>query len=261
MDTDQKRIDKKEAFARLLNIMDDLRTKCPWDMKQTMESLRILTIEETYELSDAILSGKTDDVKEELGDLMLHLVFYARIAEETAAFTIADAINGVCEKLIARHPHIYGDVVVANEDDVKKNWEQLKLAEGKKSVLAGVPSGLPAMVKAYRMQEKTAQFGFEWAKKEDVWQKVLEEVDEFRVAEQSSSLAHQEEEFGDVLFSLINYARYAGINPETALEKVNRKFKYRFEYIETNAGKPLQEMSLEEMDALWNEAKKFSSTP
>lgn len=246
---------KKEAFERLLGIMDDLRTRCPWDMKQTMDSLRILTIEETYELSDAILSKNMDDIKEELGDLMLHLVFYARIAEETDSFSLTEAIHGVCDKLVKRHPHIYGDVVVTGEDDVKKNWEQIKLTEGKKSVLSGVPVSLPAMVKAYRMQEKTAQVGFEWATKQEVWAKVMEEIHEFIESEEVSTPEHQEEEFGDILFSLINYARYAGINPETALEKVNRKFKQRFEYIETNAGKPLIEMTLPQMDALWEEAK------
>jgi XTP/dITP diphosphohydrolase len=244
-----------EAFGRLCRIMDELRTQCPWDMKQTMESLRILTIEETYELSDAILSNNSKDIKEELGDLMLHLVFYARIAEEKEAFTLPESIHGICEKLIKRHPHIYGDVVVNDENDVKKNWEQLKLAEGKKSVLAGVPTSLPAMVKAFRMQEKTAQVGFEWAEKEDVWEKVIEEIQEFKEAENLSSQEHQEEEFGDILFSLINYARFAGINPETALEKVNRKFKRRFEFIEANAPRSLLDMSLEEMDVLWNEAK------
>lgn len=247
--------DKAEAFARLLNIMDDLREKCPWDMKQTFDSLRILTIEETYELSDAILNKDTAEIKEELGDLMLHLVFYAKIADEQGAFHIGDAIHAVCEKLIKRHPHIYGDTIVHSEADVKRNWEQIKLSEGKKSVLSGVPSGLPAMVKAFRMQEKTGQVGFEWKEKSDVWSKVEEEINEFKAVANSDDMDKKEDEFGDILFSLINYARYSGINPETALEKVNRKFKQRFEYIENNADRPLSELTLEEMDVLWNQAK------
>ena len=248
--------EKIEAFGRLLRIMDDLRAKCPWDQKQTFESLRILTIEETYELSDAILSSNMDEIREELGDLMLHMVFYAKIGEESGEFDIATSLHAVCEKLIKRHPHIYGDVKVENEDDVKKNWEQIKLSEGKKSVLSGVPKGLPAMVKAYRMQEKTAQVGFEWSEKEDVWQKVEEEIQEFREVANSDDKDKAEMEFGDIIFSLINYARFAGIDPEAALERVNQKFKYRFEYIEKNASKPLEAMTLQEMDALWNEAKK-----
>lgn len=246
---------KLDAFSRLLDIMDDLRAKCPWDMKQTMDTLRILTIEETYELSDAIIQNNMSDVKEELGDLMLHLVFYAKIAEEKQDFTMADSLHAVCDKLIKRHPHIYGDVKVDNEEDVKRNWEQIKLSEGKKSVLSGVPSGLPAMVKAYRMQEKTAQVGFEWSHIDDVWSKVEEEINEFKEVAKTDDLTKKEDEFGDILFSLINYARFAGINPETALEKVNLKFKSRFEYIEKNAPKSLEEMTLDEMDALWNEAK------
>ncbi len=247
--------EKLEAFGRLLDIMDDLRAKCPWDMKQTIESLRILTIEETYELSDAIMDKNYLDIKEELGDILLHMVFYAKIGEEQAYFHIGDALNGVCEKLIKRHPHIYGDVIADNEDQVKKNWEQIKLSEGKKSVLSGVPISLPAMVKAYRMQEKTAQVGFEWKDKADVWKKVEEEINEFKEVADLSDQDKKEDEFGDILFSLINYARYAGINPETALEKVNRKFKSRFEYIEEHADQPLNEMTLEQMDELWNEAK------
>ncbi|MBK8515666.1 MAG: nucleoside triphosphate pyrophosphohydrolase [Saprospiraceae bacterium] len=235
--------------------MNDLREKCPWDMNQTNDSLRILTIEETYELSDAILNKKNDDIKEEIGDLMLHMVFYARIGEEQGVFNIADALNSICEKLIKRHPHIYGSVQVKSEEDVKKNWEQIKLSEGKKSVLSGVPVGLPAMVKAYRMQEKTAQVGFEWKEKSDVWAKVEEEINEFKEVSDSGDTQRIEEEFGDILFSLINYARYEGINPETALERVNRKFKYRFEFIEENADQPLKDMSLEQMDALWLKAK------
>jgi XTP/dITP diphosphohydrolase len=248
--------EKVDAFARLLNIMDDLREKCPWDRKQTLQSLRNLTIEETYELADAILEEDLDGIKEELGDLMLHMVFYAKIADEKKAFNIADAINAVCEKLIVRHPHIYGDVKVKDEEDVKKNWEQLKLKEGKKSVLQGVPSSLPAMIKAYRMQEKTKQVGFEWENAEQVWEKVEEEMAEFREAmEQELPQSRREEEFGDVLFSLINYARFQGIDPETALERVNLKFKKRFEYIEAHADRDLREMTLAEMDQLWDEAK------
>ncbi|MCI4647384.1 nucleoside triphosphate pyrophosphohydrolase [Phaeodactylibacter sp.] len=247
---------KLDAFARLLNIMDELREQCPWDRKQTFQSLRNLTIEETYELADAILDEDLPEIKEEIGDLLLHMVFYAKIADEKGAFDIADALNAVCEKLIKRHPHIYGDVQADDEETVKKNWEQLKLQEGKKSVLAGVPRSLPAMVKAYRMQEKTKQVGFEWENKAQVWDKVVEEMEEFREAsEQGLSQEKKEEEFGDVLFSLINYARFEGIDPETALERVNQKFKQRFEYIEAHADRALTEMSLEEMDALWNEAK------
>ncbi len=248
---------KLEAFARLLKIMDELREQCPWDRKQTFQSLRNLTIEETYELADALLDEDLDEIKEEIGDVMLHMVFYAKIADEKKAFDIADSLNAVCEKLINRHPHIYGDVKVENEEDVKKNWEQLKLKEGKKSVLSGVPKSLPAMVKAYRMQDKTKQVGFEWENSEQVWEKVEEEMAEFKeTVVENQSKERQEEEFGDVLFSLINYARFQGIDPETALEKVNRKFKKRFEYIEANAPRSLVEMSLAEMDALWNEAKK-----
>ncbi len=245
-----------KAFVRLLDIMDDLREKCPWDRKQTIASLRNLTIEETYELADAILNEDMQEIKEELGDIMLHLVFYAKIADEKGAFDIADVLNGVCEKLINRHPHIYGDVKVDNEEEVKRNWEQLKLKEGKKSVLAGVPKSLPAMVKAFRMQEKTKQVGFEWENTEQVWEKVQEEISEFKTCvDEGLSQEEKEEEFGDVLFSLINYARFENIDPETALEKVNRKFRKRFEYIESNAPKRLEEMTLTEMDALWDEAK------
>ena len=257
MATRVARLDEKlAAFARLLTIMDELRAQCPWDRKQTMQSLRNLTIEETYELADAILDNDMQEVKEELGDIMLHLVFYAKIAEEKGAFDIAEAIHANCEKLISRHPHIYGDLEVKDEAEVKKNWEQLKLREGKKSVLGGVPRSLPAMVKAYRMQDKTAQVGFEWTDAEQVWEKVEEEIAEFKEAlDTKASVAKREEEFGDVLFSLINYARFTGIDPETALERVNRKFKRRFEYIEAEAPKALEDMSLEEMDALWNAAK------
>lgn len=247
---------KLEAFGRLLTTMDELREQCPWDRKQTIGTLRNLTIEETYELADAILSNDLPGVKEEVGDIMLHMVFYARIASEQGAFDIADVLHAICDKLVARHPHIYGDVKVKDEEEVKRNWEQLKLKEGKKSLLQGVPAGLPAMVKAYRMQEKTKQVGFEWETAEQVWDKVEEEIGELREnIENQAPQADIEEEFGDVLFALVNYARFIGVDPETALEKVNRKFKSRFEYIENQATKPLQEMSLTEMDVLWNEAK------
>ncbi len=248
---------KLEAFGRLLDIMDDLRAKCPWDMKQTFETLRILTIEETYELSDAIMENNLEDIKEEIGDLMLHMVFYAKIGSETNTFDIADALHAICDKLVKRHPHIYGDTIVKDEQDVKRNWEQIKLDEGKRSVLGGVPTSLPAMVKAYRMQEKTAQYGFQWESKEEVWNKVEEEIHEFREAVSSQNMDHMEDELGDVFFSLINYARYQGINPETALERVNKKFKRRFEHIEAKTTKPLSQMSLEEMDALWEDAKRL----
>ncbi len=252
--------EKLSAFKRLLTIMDELREQCPWDRKQTFQSLRTLTIEETYELADAILEEDLEGIKEELGDLMLHMVFYAKIADEQGAWDIADALDAVCEKLIKRHPHIYGDVKVANEEEVKQNWEKLKLKEGKKSVLAGVPQSLPAMVKAFRMQEKTRQVGFEWENADQVWEKVEEEIQEMKTAfSQNLSEREKEEEFGDVLFSLINYARFQGIDPEQALERVNQKFKRRFEYIETHAGRALEEMSLQEMDSLWNKAKKEES--
>lgn len=251
---------KSKAFVRLLDIMDDLREKCPWDRKQTMESLRNLTIEETYELADAILEKDLAGVKEELGDLMLHMVFYAKIADEEKAFDIADVLNDVCEKLINRHPHIYGNVIADNEEQVKQNWEQLKLKEGKKSVLGGVPKSLPAMVKAYRMQEKTATVGFEWDKLDQVWEKVEEEIAELKEAIELKDQTKIEEEFGDVMFSLINYGRFLKLDPETALERINKKFKSRFEYIEKHAPKPLIEMSLAEMDQLWEEAKLPSST-
>jgi MazG family protein len=247
---------KLDSFERLLNIMDELREKCPWDKKQTMESLRNLTIEETYELADAILDKDLKGIKEEIGDVMLHLVFYAKMGDEQKSFDMADALNAVCEKLISRHPHIYGDVVVKDEAEVKANWEKLKLKEGKKSVLEGVPKSLPAMVKAYRMQEKTAMVGFEWENKEQVWEKVQEEIEELKEAE-SLSFDEKEEEFGDVLFSLINYARFIKVDPETALEKVNVKFKRRFEHIEALATKDLNDMTLAEMDALWNDAKRI----
>ena len=246
---------KKDAFGRLLTIMDELRAECPWDKKQTLESLRNLTIEETYELADAILNQDLEEIKEETGDIMLHMVFYAKIAEEKGAFDIADALHAVCDKLVSRHPHIYGDVKVKDEAEVKRNWEQLKMKEGKKSVLSGVPRSMPAMVKAYRMQEKTAQVGFEWENSDQVWEKVEEEIQEFKEVADGEDQAKKEEEFGDILFSLINFARFQNIDPETALEKINRKFKYRFEYIEANATKALEDMTLREMDHLWDKAK------
>jgi len=248
--------EKLKAFGELLDIMDELREKCPWDKVQTNESLRNLTIEETYELADAILDKDPENIKEELGDLMLHMVFYSKIAEEKKQFSIADVLTTVNEKLIRRHPHIYGDILVNGEEDVKRNWERIKQSEGKKSILSGVPTSMPAMIKAFRMQEKTKQVGFEWDNKDQVWEKVEEEMAELKeVIHDNSDQSRVEEEFGDVLFSMINYARYLGVDPETALEKVNRKFKSRFEYIEEHAPKDLEEMSLKEMDALWDEAK------
>lgn len=249
---------KLQAFGRLLTIMDELREKCPWDKKQTLQSLRHLTIEETYELADAILENNLDELKGEIGDVMLHLVFYAKIASEQGAFDIEGVLNQLCDKLIRRHPHIYSDVVAEDEATVKQNWEQIKLQEGKKSILQGVPKSLPALVKAYRIQEKSKQVGFEWENREQVWAKVQEELQELHeiVEQREPSPEQLEDEFGDVLFSLINYARFLRIDPETALERTNRKFIQRFQYIEQHAPKPLQDMSLEEMDALWNEAKK-----
>ncbi len=247
--------EKLKAFERLLNIMDDLREQCPWDRKQTFQSLRNLTIEEAYELADELLHEDLVGIKEEIGDLMLHMVFYAKIADEKGAFDIADALNAVCEKLIKRHPHIYGDLKVKDDEEVKRNWEQLKLKEGKKSVLSGVPNSMPAMIKAYRMQDKTAQVGFEWENSEQVWEKVQEEMAEFKeTLDKDMSPEKREEEFGDILFSLINYARFQNIDPETALDRINHKFRKRFEYIEAHAPKDLNDMTLEEMDALWNEA-------
>ena len=251
--------EKLEAFGRLLTIMDELRAGCPWDREQTLESLRHLTIEETYELSDAILNQDLDEVKKELGDLMLHLVFYAKIGDEQGAFNIKDVLDGISEKLIVRHPHIYGEVKVNNAEDVKENWERIKLKEGKKSVLQGVPNSLPALLKSYRMQEKAGGVGLEWKRTEEVREKVQEELNELKHEVVSHAEADRlEDEFGDLMFALVNYARYLNINPEDALERTNRKFKRRFTYIEEMAletGKNLHEMSLEEMDALWNEAK------
>ncbi len=252
--------DRAAAFERLATIMDELRAKCPWDMKQTIDSLRHLTIEETYELADSIIENDMHSIKKELGDLMLHLVFYAKIAEEQKVFDITEVINAQCEKLIYRHPHIYGDVKVENEEDVKRNWEQLKLKEGNKSVLSGVPRSLPAMVKAMRIQEKARGVGFDWDEPHQVWEKVEEELDEFKQAADAGDQKHMEEEFGDLLFSLINFGRFKNINPDEALERTNKKFIYRFQYLEEAAkknGKSLSDMTLEEMDVYWNEAKKM----
>lgn len=249
--------DKLKAFERLLNIMDELRDKCPWDRKQTLESLRHLSIEEMYELSDAIIDGDLNEIKKELGDIMLHIVFYSKIGSEKNAFDIADVLNGVCEKLISRHPHIYGDVEVSGEEEVKANWEKLKLKEGNKSVLSGVPRSLPSLVKAGRIQDKARGVGFDWDNAEQVWDKVQEELGELRDEVHANS-DRVEEEFGDVLFSMINYARFLGINPDDALERTNRKFIRRFKFIETETakdGKTLSDMNLAEMDVYWNRAK------
>ena len=248
------------AFERLLNIMDDLREKCPWDQKQTLESLRHLTIEETYELADAITNNDLNELKGEIGDLFLHMVFYCKIGSEQNAFDVTSVLNGICDKLIHRHPHIYSDVVVSGEDEVKSNWEKLKLKEGKKNVLAGVPNSLPALVKAYRIQEKAKGIGFEWEKREDVWKKVEEEMQELQaeVDDEMSSKEKIEDEFGDVLFSLINYARFININPEDALSRTNQKFIQRFTLMEnllTEAGHPIGETDLETMDRYWEKAK------
>jgi XTP/dITP diphosphohydrolase len=265
-----ERIEHLMAFDRLLNVMDDLRAKCPWDKKQTIESLRHLTIEETYELSDAIMENDLIEIKKELGDLMLHLVFYAKIASETNTFDIGDVLHGICEKLIYRHPHIYGDangdlIVADTEQQVKANWEQLKLKEGNKSVLGGVPASLPALVKAMRIQEKARGAGFDWDEKQQVWQKVEEELSEFKehFNAESNELLNKTEgegEFGDLLFSLVNYARFIDINPEMALERTNKKFIKRFNYLETQSkadGKTFAAMTLDEMDEYWNRAKKL----
>lgn len=247
------------AFERLLTIMDELRAGCPWDRKQTIESLRYLTIEETYELSDAILEKDMDEIKKELGDLMLHLVFYSKIASEQNAFTITDVLNGICEKLIHRHPHIYGDVMAKDAEAVKNNWEKIKLKEGeRKTVLGGVPASLPAMVKAYRIQEKARGVGFDWDHVGQVWEKVQEELAELQYEKLNGSPEKIEDEFGDLLFALINYARFIDVNPEDALERTNKKFIRRFNYIEQKVketGKSMHDMSLAELDVFWNEAK------
>jgi XTP/dITP diphosphohydrolase len=257
MNTRQQQLD---AFGRLLDIMDELREKCPWDKKQTLQSLRHLTIEETYELGDAILDNNLEEVKKELGDLLLHIVFYAKIGSETNNFDIADVAHDICDKLIHRHPHIYGDVVVADEEEVKQNWEKLKLKEGKKSVLEGVPKSLPALVKASRIQDKVKGVGFDWEEPHQVWDKVQEELNELQVEVSEGNHDKIEGEFGDVLFAMINYARFLNINPEDALERTNKKFIKRFQYLESKAvalGKPLSDMTLAEMDVFWNEAKRL----
>lgn len=252
------REEQLKAFDRLLTIMDELREQCPWDQKQTMQTLRHLTIEETYELGDAILENDLEEVKKELGDLLLHITFYSKIGSETNHFDIADVANGICEKLINRHPHIYGDVKVKNQEEVKQNWENIKLKEGKKSVLEGVPGSLPALVKANRIQEKVAGVGFDWEKPEQVFEKLKEELAEFQEEVNAQDKEKMEAEFGDVLFSMVNYARFLDINPENALERTNKKFIGRFQFLEEKAkglGKSLKEMTLAEMDVFWEEAK------
>ncbi len=252
------RKDQLKAFDRLLTIMDELREQCPWDKKQTMESLRHLTIEETYELGDAILDNDLEEVKKELGDVLLHIVFYSKIGSETNDFDIADVCNTICDKLISRHPHIYGDVKVTDEAEVKRNWENLKLKEGKTSVLEGVPRSLPAVVKASRIQEKVAGVGFDWEEPHQVFEKLQEELGELQHEILEDNKDKIEAEFGDVLFSMINYARFLGINPENALERTNKKFINRFQYLEEKAkelNKSLKDMTLAEMDVFWNEAK------
>jgi XTP/dITP diphosphohydrolase len=250
--------EKLKAFDRILTIMDELRAQCPWDKKQTLESLRPLTIEETYELSDAIIKQNMKSLKEELGDVLLHIIFYAKIGEERGDFDMATVINSLCEKLIHRHPHIYGDVQVDNEEQVKQNWEKLKMKEGRKSVMEGVPAGLPAMIKAWRIQDKARQVGFEWDHIADVWAKVEEEMRELVEAVAASNKDKIEDEFGDMVFALVNYSRFLDIDPEAALERTNLKFLKRFGHIEQVAlgqGKSLQDMTLQEMDVIWNEAK------
>jgi len=253
-----------ESFARLVKIMDELREKCPWDKKQTIQSLRQLTIEETFELADAITSEDWKGIKEELGDLMLHIIFYAKIGTEQSRFTLDEVMNGVSDKLIARHPHIYGDVTVNDEEDVKRNWEKLKLKEGKKSVLSGVPRSLPSTVKAMRLQEKAKQVGFEWDNKGQVWEKVKEEMDELLEEVKQGDAVKIEDEFGDLIFSLINYARFLGIDAENALERTNRKFIERFtkmEELANSKGRNLHDMTLQEMDDIWNSIKRQNQTP
>mgnify|MGYP001813568578 CR=1 FL=1 len=249
-----------EGFERLLTIMDELREQCPWDKKQTMQSLRHLTIEETYELGDAILENNLEEVKKELGDVLLHIVFYAKIGSETGDFDMADVCNDICEKLINRHPHIYGDVEVEDEEEVIRNWENIKLKEGKKSVLEGVPNGLPALVKANRVQDKVSGVGFDWEEPEQVFEKLQEELKEFKDEVKAGDVDKMESEFGDVMFSMVNYARFLDIDPENALERTNKKFIKRFQYLEGKAkelGKTLKEMTLAEMDIFWEEAKKL----
>ena len=251
---------QQKAFMRLLTIMDELREKCPWDKKQTIESLRYLTIEELYELSDAILDKNMDEIKNELGDILLHIVFYSRIASETNDFDISDVINSVCDKLVHRHPHIYGDVKVKDEFEVKKNWEKLKMKEGKKSVLEGVPKSLPAIVKSFRIQEKVRGIGFDWDKKSQVWDKVLEEIEELKYEVIKGDNNRIESEFGDVLFALVNYSRFINVNPEDALERTNKRFINRFQIMEKVVKKDnldLESMNLKEMDLYWKKAKDF----
>ncbi|CAM1368725.1 Nucleoside triphosphate pyrophosphohydrolase [Tenacibaculum litopenaei] len=254
------RKDQLAAFDRLLTIMDELRTQCPWDKKQTLQSLRPLTIEETYELADAILDNDLNEVKKELGDVLLHIVFYAKIGSEQGAFDIASVCHAICDKLVERHPHIYGDVTASTEEEVKQNWEKIKLKEGKDSVLEGVPKSLPALVKASRIQEKVAGVGFDWEEPHQVWEKVQEELNELNSEIQAERQDHIEKEFGDVLFSMINYARFIGVNPENALEKTNKKFINRFQFLEREAkkqGKKLEDMTLKEMDVFWEASKQF----
>ena len=249
-----------DAFNRLLTIMDELRVKCPWDRKQTMESLRTLTIEETYELADSILENEMDEIKKELGDLLLHIIFYAKIAEEKKAFDITSVIQSLCDKLVKRHPHVFGDTLVKNHREVEENWEEIKMKEGNKSILSGVPHALPALIKSTRVQQKVRGVGFDWDQKEQIWEKVKEELDELQLAVDQDQPEDMESEFGDLLFSIINAARLYNINPENALEKTNRKFIKRFRYLEThtiNKGKSLKDMSLEEMNVIWEKAKRY----
>ncbi|MDR1347896.1 MAG: nucleoside triphosphate pyrophosphohydrolase [Prevotellaceae bacterium] len=253
----------KESFGRLIDIMDELRVKCPWDQKQTIESLRYLTIEETYELADAILENNMDDIRKELGDVLLHIVFYAKIASETGRFTLTEVIDGICNKLVFRHPHVFGDVSVNSAEDVKTNWENLKIKEGNKSILAGVPKSLPAIVKANRVQDKVRAVGFDWDEREQVWDKIEEELGELKVEIGRMDAEKMEAEFGDLLFSMVNAARLYGIDPEAALERTNKKFIKRFNYLEQHtikAGRPLTSMTLDEMNAIWEEAKKEDHT-
>lgn len=252
--------EKLQAFERLLNIMDELRVKCPWDQKQTIESLRHLTIEETYELGEAILENNLTDVKKELGDILLHIVFYAKIASETNAFDIKDVINSLCEKLIYRHPHVFGDVKVKDDEEVKTNWEDLKIKEGNKSILAGVPKSLPALVKAHRIQDKVRSVGFDWDERSQIWGKVKEELSELEVEIEKQDKEKMEAEFGDLLFSMVNAARLYDIDPESALERTNKKFINRFNYLEEHTikqGRSLHDMSLDQMNEVWEKAKKF----
>jgi XTP/dITP diphosphohydrolase len=252
--------EKLQAFERLLNIMDELRVKCPWDQKQTIESLRHLTIEETYELADAIIENDLTDIKKELGDILLHIVFYAKIASETNEFDISDVINSLCEKLIFRHPHVFGEVSVKDDEEVKTNWENLKIKEGNKSILAGVPKSLPALVKAHRIQDKVRSVGFDWDEREQIWDKVKEEMNELQVEIDKQDKTKMEAEFGDLLFSMVNAARLYDIDPEMALERTNKKFIKRFNYLEENTikqGRSLHDMTLDEMNEVWEKAKQF----